>query len=337
MALLLAGSMAIGMTGCSDTSWAAECDGMRMPAGVYINNVIGAYTEAVSSLSSNANPDNLWKNTVDGTDIHVWIGSRTQQNVRSYFAVEKKFEEMGLTMDDATRSEAEATAEMQWSYYQSLYEDNGISWESFRTSIVNSYKSNMIFEAIYGEGGSEEVSEQDLLKTFNDEYASIDAIFFTLTANSEGTAATQESIDAAAVKAEDYRVRLLNGENIGKLAKEYSDEQAAAAGEEVTDEAVSTSALIPYEGSGYPDSFISAIKSAPKGIPTVVSEDTYVCLVVVNDVTIDSDEFLENEAYVLYQMKQEEYEARVIEWANVLDVTFNEDAVKRYDIKKLKF
>ena len=247
-ALLMAGSLVFAVTGCSDTTWGAECDGVRMPAGVYINNVISAYSTAVGELTEDADTDNIWKNTLDGVDLHTWVQNKALENVRNYFAVEQKFDEMGLTMDEETLSQAQSLAQYQWSYYQSSYEKNGVSEQSFTETIVNSYKNSMIFNAIYGEGGTQEVSDQELLDRFNEQYASIDRIYIPLAGEDGNT--TQESIDAAREKAEGYQQRMENGESIADLAKEYANEQAVANGEETSDDPVNTSSLISYETSG---------------------------------------------------------------------------------------
>ena len=67
----------------------------------------------------------------------------------------------------------------------------------------------------------------------------------------------------------------------------------------------------------------------------MIEDDANMCLVVVNEVTTDSDLFLTNRSYLLSDLKGEEYENTVTEWGNALTVTFNDAAVKRYDIKKL--
>ncbi len=332
-ALLMAGSLVFAVTGCSDTTWGAECDGVRMPAGVYINNVISAYSTAVGELTEDADTDNIWKNTLDGVDLHTWVQNKALENVRNYFAVEQKFDEMGLTMDEETLSQAQSLAQYQWSYYQSSYEKNGVSEQSFTETIVNSYKNSMIFNAIYGEGGTQEVSDQELLDRFNEQYASIDRIYIPLAGEDGNT--TQESIDAAREKAEGYQQRMENGESIADLAKEYANEQAVANGEETSDDPVNTSSLISYETSGYSETFTEAVRNAEKGKPIVIEDDANMCLVVVNEVTTDSDLFLTNRSYLLSDLKGEEYENTVTEWGNALTVTFNDAAVKRYDIKKL--
>lgn len=335
LALLVASSMAIGLSGCSDTSWGAECGGEKMPAGVYISNVLSAYSDGLSQLPDDADTDNVWKNTLDGVNFQVWVQNQTQENVRGYFAVEQKFDEMGLTMDELTKAQADYVAEYQWAYYQSVYEKNGISKDSYVTSVYNSYKTSLLFDAIYGEGGTEEVPQQELLDKFNAEYASIDRIFIPLTAGDDGSI-SQETKDEALKKAEGYKERMEKGETIGALAKEYSNEKAVAAGQEPSDDEVSTASIISYENSGYSDVFTDAIKSAEKGKPIVIEDDANICLVVVNEVTLESEVFQANQSYLLSDMKGEEFEGRLIQWGKELDVTFNEAAVSRYDIKKLK-
>ena len=336
LALLLAGAMTVGMTGCSDTSWTAECEGIRMPAGVYITNVMSAYSDGLSMLPADANASDIWSNTIDGVDFLTWVRNTGNEYVRTYFAVETKFNEMGLEMDEVTESQVNQMANYQWSYYGAAYQENGISEASYKEYIRNSYKANKLFAAYYGEGGVEEVSDQELLDYFNANYLSIDRIVFTPEAAADGTV-SEQAIQKATEDAEVYKRLLEKGDSIGDLAKKYADEQAAAAGEEASDEEVLTGQVIPLENSGYDDAFMVALTGAVKGEPIVLNDGNNVYLIVVDELTVEDETYIMNESYLLSYLKSEEFDGRLKEWGKALNITFNEDAVKRYDAKKLKF
>jgi len=336
LALLLAGAMTVGMTGCSDTSWGAECEGMKMPAGVYISNVMSAYNDGTAMLSADADYENIWNNSVDGADLQSWVRNKSAEYVRTYFAVEKKFNEMGLVFDEAVKSQADQMANYQWSYYSSMYEENGISKASYTESIYNSYKASMLFEAYYAEGGIEEVSDQELLEYFNAHYLSMDRIVFEPETADDGTV-SEDAIKKAMKEAEEYKAILEKGESIADLAKKYADEQAAAAGEEASDEEIDTGSVISLDSTAYDEEFMTALTSAAKGEPIVLEDGSHVYLIVVDEVTVEDEVYLMNESYLLSELKSDEFDARLTEWGKELNVTFNEAAVTRYDAKKLKF
>ncbi len=319
--------------GCSDTSWGAEWDGQRMPAGVYINEVLTAYSTGLGKLDD-TEQTNVWKNTIEGQDAASWMRAQAQDNVYSYFATEKKFEEMGLTLDELTQAQIEYAVEAQWAYYQATYEENGISRDSFRKAIENTYKRSSVFDAIYGKEGSEPVPQEDLLAKFNQEYINMDRIYFSIVGEGGDGSLPQEEIDKLTEKAKGYQERIEKGESIQEIAEEYQKEQ------QTDDSAVastgSTSLTIPREDSGYSQTFMENISSAAPGKPIVFEDDANICLVIVNEVTAESPIFLQNEDYLLSDMKSEEFEQRLAQWGRELNIVFNDAAVSRYDVKKLK-
>lgn len=329
-ASLLAVSLIV-TAGCSDTSWGAECDGQRMPAGVYINQVLSAYSEGMGKVD-NTEQTNLWKNTIDGEDFTSWVRTRTQENVYEYFAAEKKFDEMGLSFDEFSQAQITYAVESQWSYYQSIYEENGISKDSFQKSIENTYKRSELFNAIYGKDGSEAVPQEELLANFNQEYINLDQITLSTMDETGETALPKEEIEKLMEKAKGYQKRIEEGESIQTIAEEYQKEQQDSS-ETVN---VNTNLTMQREGSNYSATFQENIKSASPGKPIVFEDDKSICLAIVNEVTTESQIFLQNESYLLSEIKSDEFEDRLIQWGKELNVTFNSAAVSRYDAKKLK-
>lgn len=329
-ASLLAVSLIVA-AGCSDTSWGAECDGQRMPAGVYINQVLSAYSEGMGKVD-NTEQTNLWKNTIDGEDFTSWVRTRTQENVYEYFAAEKKFDEMGLSFDEFSQAQITYAVESQWSYYQSIYEENGISKDSFQKSIENTYKRSELFNAIYGKDGSEAVPQEELLANFNQEYINLDQITLSTMDETGETALPKEEIEKLMEKAKGYQKRIEEGESIQTIAEEYQKEQQDSS-ETVN---VNTNLTMQREGSSYSATFQENIKSASPGKPIVFEDDKSICLAIVNEVTTESQIFLQNESYLLSEIKSDEFEDRLIQWGKELNVTFNSAAVSRYDAKKLK-
>ncbi len=329
-ASLLAVSLIVA-AGCSDTSWGAECDGQRMPAGVYINQVLSAYSEGMGKVD-NTEQTNLWKNTIDGEDFTSWVRTRTQENVYEYFAAEKKFDEMGLSFDEFSQAQITYAVESQWSYYQSIYEENGIGKDSFQKSIENTYKRSELFNAIYGKDGSEAVPQEELLANFNQEYINLDQITLSTMDETGETALPKEEIEKLMEKAKGYQKRIEEGESIQTIAEEYQKEQQDSS-ETVN---VNTNLTMQREGSSYSATFQENIKSASPGKPIVFEDDKSICLAIVNEVTTESQIFLQNESYLLSEIKSDEFEDRLIQWGKELNVTFNSAAVSRYDAKKLK-
>lgn len=75
--------------------------------------------------------------------------------------MEKKFDELGGTLDEAATAEAAKTADTQWENNSDLYAANGISKATLEKYQLNSKKADACLKLIYGENGSSPVTEQE--------------------------------------------------------------------------------------------------------------------------------------------------------------------------------
>ena len=88
--------------------------------------------------------------------------------VQKYIAVEMEFENLGLSLTDDEIAEIETSMESYWGYYGEFYSENGIGEESFKDIMTLNYKSSAVFSAYYGEDGSFEVPEDDMLSYYDE-------------------------------------------------------------------------------------------------------------------------------------------------------------------------
>ena len=175
-ALGLAVLMTASLAACSmggDTKWAAKAGDLTVPAGVYINELITAYSDATVDLPSDVK-DPL-KEQVDGDTVSQKVTEEAKKGLDEYIAIEQKFGEMGLAMSELDRASVEQTAEQYWTGFrlEETYTANGVSRESFILAQENMVKKSMIFNAIYGEGGTDPVPEEELKTKFSTDYAKI--------------------------------------------------------------------------------------------------------------------------------------------------------------------
>ena len=159
---------------------------------------------------------------IEGKDAAEWINSKVLESAKSYVAVEKKFNELGLTLSDSDKNKINTQLENMWSYYQSIYEPNGAGKQSVKKVLQNSYKSNLIFKKYYDEKGLEEVSKADLMKEFTENYALVKYIQMPMK-DAKGNKLKTEGKAELKKKAEAYVARLNKGEKIDDLIKEYED------------------------------------------------------------------------------------------------------------------
>ena len=84
-------------------------------------------------------------------------------------------------MDEETKGQAEYTAYYMWSMdgYNSYFEPNGVSFETFTKYTVNSYYPSLYFKHLYAEGGEKEISSADVEKKLYDDFIIADLIDVT--------------------------------------------------------------------------------------------------------------------------------------------------------------
>ena len=170
VALLLAVAMCFSLAGCydEDLNWSAKYDDTELPAGAYIYYLSIAYNEAASKVSTEGE---VLKSEIDGTPAETWIKNRADEYVNQYFYIQNEMKRLGLEMTDEDYSTCLQTTESYWNYFGTSFEKFGIAKTSF--DIAYSQYNRMylkVFNALYGEGGENEVPESELRQHIEDDY-----------------------------------------------------------------------------------------------------------------------------------------------------------------------
>ena len=168
-AVLLTGAMVLSMSACSsDTDWIMRKGELEMPAGVYINNLLQSYYQA-STLVENTEEDVL-KQQVEGTDAKEWIQQQALDETKRNMAACSEFNEHKLSF---TSDELESCRQQAEAYYEQNGENlekNGISQNSIELLYQIAYMKNKLFDALYAQGGEQEVSEEELRSYYEENY-----------------------------------------------------------------------------------------------------------------------------------------------------------------------
>lgn len=259
-AALLAASMAATLTGCGEnTTWGADIDGQRIPAGVLIYFLQTSYYDAQSKLyeeASEASGDETGTGDITQTDVYTsqiegkngrdWVYDDATKQMQIYAAVESRFDEYGLTLTDEERDSAELYCDQLWDnggedYYSSM----GISRDSYISIYLNNEKRSKLFEYLYSEGGEYGVPDSDVKTYLSENYALINYIDMELK-DGEGNLLKSDGKAERMAMAQEYVERYKNGEDFDSLNAEYVtyyqrlQEDAAANAEGSTTEAGNT-------------------------------------------------------------------------------------------------
>lgn len=317
--------MAASLTACGgDTSWAYRSENATVTSGMYVGLSIQALNSAfaVDGYDSSKSP---FKQDLEGKDGTQWIQDKAAELSREYLAVEEKFQEMGLSFTDEEESSFNNNVELYWTTLRmsSTYEGEGCGKESFVKILRNSAKKNKIFEAVYGEGGEKEVPVDELKTIFATDYAKGTYITVSLT-DSDGNALTGADLIAKKDEAQKLLDQINGGEDIEKVKAEYND----------TDVSEDSSVVVSRSNENL-STVGSAIVKGKAGDTGMVTDDKYAYVYLVQD-PLSGETFEKYRSTVLQNLKSDEYDELVAQWASGLSVETNSAAVKKHNPKHLQ-
>ena len=176
-AAALAAVVLAGTTACSgDVSWAAKKGDVTVAPGVYIFSIFNAYSSAAYQDGIDLSKSIL-EQQIDGKDANEWMLEEAANSIKRIFLINDKMNELGLTMTDEELEAASKAGDNVWSSYSSLFSSHGISRASFDLLYGEiPAKNRKIFKALYGKGGSKEVSEADMKKYIEENYTDFSMI-----------------------------------------------------------------------------------------------------------------------------------------------------------------
>jgi hypothetical protein len=342
IAAVMAAMFCLSVTACGDTSYSAVAEGEKLPAGLYILCQLSALGEVSSQEDYDATLEDPWDNVIDGMKVEDWVNQRAQELLKTYVEVEKEFEEKGLELSEDDLKEVDNLVESNWPNYQETYEEYGISEDSYRLQITNSKKYTELFLHYYGEGGEEEITDDQLMAHYQEEYAQFKMISFSKYDSETGETMDDEGL--ADVKAEADRYLELakeDGADFDALIEQYEKETSTSdsTDEETDTEETNNMIMIQKdEASYYVSSKLSSaiFEEAKIGEPILLSDDYGYYVVLRYDVADDETSYEQMRETVLYDLKKDDFDAVLLERAESLDFEMNQDAVKRYKATKLQ-
>lgn len=350
--------------GCStgDTTWVYQSGEAKMPAGLYRSYMISTASSAEAKIGE-ANKDNsayegmaykkLLKETLEEQTVSQWIAAETLQRSREYFAIEQKFDELGLTLSEAQQASVKTAAAGSWNEplneketYGQYYERNGIAQPSIQLQLANNIKRSLVFTTVYSEGGELAVPETEITGILTKDYALVDYMLFPkAVADKTDDAGTTVSADdqnaARKTEAEGYLARLKGGEAILDLILEQQKAEAGEHADEVgalnpEDWEMVLSQTAKASNPYISDELLGGALSASVGEAVLVEDTNFYFILSKKDVLADPDLLAAYRSEILQEMKAGEFADLVRQWAAGVEMTPNDAAVKQYRPESLK-
>ncbi len=202
-ALLAAAVIACSAAGCSDTSYALTADDEQIRAGIYLDYMLNEMSYQISMLYYNEGiTSDYFSQEIEGQSFSDYISQTALQNTKEYAAITKQFDELGLEITDDEAADISSTVNDAWDSQSGLYEKEGISKESLREVYLCTLKREKLFNYFYAEGGTEEVSDEDLQTYINDNYLRYKSISISKSYSDDEETAEAENEENMALRDE---------------------------------------------------------------------------------------------------------------------------------------
>ncbi len=188
--LLLAVLMVFSVfaSGCTlSKEWSYKTSDEELAIGIYLTAMNEAYQEAqsyASKLDDYDASDSKWLD-LEITDsegnkavARDWIKDEAERRTLELLVLGSELEKLGATTDEAELKLTRENYETQWySSVKSTLEKLGVSMESYRDYMSDySRMRNQLFDLLYGKGGSQEVSSDEILKYLTENYGRYAAV-----------------------------------------------------------------------------------------------------------------------------------------------------------------
>ena len=245
-AAALAAVCVASMTGCSDTGYIGTVDGMDIRNGVYLWCMQSAYGDCYTEIADvkeeagdTSEVSDVFTQTVDGKPANDWIKENTVVELRRYVAVNRLFEENGLTFTAEDTASINDYVNQVWDkedmYAQYIYgtktmgeyyDSIGIGMETIREVYTTNQKEAKLLEALYSEGGSKAVPAEEINSYLTENYANVKYIEIPFLDMYGNDLITDDEAASISAKAQDYVDRLNAGESFIDIRYEYDLETA---------------------------------------------------------------------------------------------------------------
>jgi len=339
-AVLTAAMAAAAFTGCSKSfEKVVTVDGVDIAPGNYLFAQYQAYLEA-EALVADSTVD-LMDTLIEDTASKEWMHSETIDNLKLYVWTDKTFEEMGLELSQEEMDYINSQSEYYWPYNEEAYVVNGIGEETYKTSVVNSYKLEKIFAAIYGAGGEKEPTDAEYKEYMDTQYARIKGFelpkindlqaFPSAEQLSQIVFWCEEAVAAlnSGADFEETQVKYMTlvGELLGKAA-DYSETPSQYTQQRF----LQKTNVEPGEELFVANAFVAEVDG-----PFTYEETTDSFVIYQRVANTTSDEELEYyKSSLLTTMKSEEFAEYAEAQAASLEVSEDAAAVKFYALEKIK-
>ena len=352
---------AVFASGCSlQKQWSYKTSDKELAIGVYIYNLDVAYQQALEyakKLDDYDGTNDKWLDLEitddDGTTAvaRQWMKDKAEELTLTALAVEKGLKDEDATVDSATLQAADEQAKTNWNvgpYANYGYvmpmskelEPHGVSFDSYKYAASEvPAMQQVLFNTLYEKGGSQEVSDAELEKFFNENYVDygyLSANLYESSTDEAGTtnnvALSEDAIKQITDKFDGMVKDINSGKAFDDVSKAYTDAEGLS-----SDSVVNNTELLKNFSAG--DELKAEIEKLDSGKAATVKvgegDSAMIYLVYKKDITAIAKDYLEsasNRSEVLTNMKTDDFKTYIKDLIKELKYEKNA-AVDSYDPK----
>jgi len=297
--------------------------------------------EQLSEKDDSSDEIKYYKYKVENTDYTKWVENKVLKNLKELAALQILCAEADISLDAESISLSDTNSDYLWDNYgySVLMEANGVSKETFKQYMRDTYFADAYFKHLYGKDGEKEVPADKITKQLSDNYIlanTLEVSFSDLTdekikEKKDQFAAYEDSLkDGSKTFEEIY----LEYNNISSEDHKHEDAKEG----ELTPLDPHATVLGNKETSYASQHFDTAKAMEINEIKLVTLEDNKgLALIVKKDILADPYYIDEFDTMLRQDIVGEEYNKEILEYGEKLECTINKSSVKQFKIKNLYY
>ena len=331
LAAVLSLVMMVSATACSgtDKSWAVKSENLTVPIGAYIYNLYSAYQQAYYMVEDATQP--VLEQTVEDQDAATWMKDFALRQTKSILVIDDMMRDMGLSLTEDELQQVSDQTDSFWGSISTAMTEYGVAKSSFNLAYADYYtKFTKVFDATYGPGGTEEVSDEDVKDYYLTNYKAFSYVMAPIIDMTTGASLSDDELSQLDTEFKGYASQINDG---SMTIQDAADAYKASSGDD-TVQVYTDAADFSGETASYPLEFGTELDTLENGKASVIDvQGLYKVLLVKDDINATADERISDETSrtsILQTMKQEEFQAKIDDAADSYNATVNQSAIDSY-------
>lgn len=267
-----------------------------------------------------------------------WVVNKAKKDLEEDIAVDTKFKEMKLALDQETVDYLERKISEQWDTVneQQGYEEKGVSQDSVIYALKTQLKRQQIFNAYYDKGGIKEVSESEIKSYLADNYNQVKYYRFEVHSMDE------EKKEKIKKLYNDFLTRAKSGNDIDKLIEEFRakrkdaeekdsvNSETSGYNKDSDDNSEKLSVYKKDDTSVFNEDVRSAIDKAKMNELTGFKGENEYIIFIKQDPSKNEDYIKNNRISLLSEMKDDDFHKEIFTWIDKKSIKYNDKALNKY-------